>query len=299
MNCIYYSIIIPHHNCPEKLQRCIDTIPYRSDLEIIIVDDNSSPDIVDFDSFPGQDRNDVIIIKTKEGRGAGYARNQGLINARGKWLLFSDADDEFYPEALSKAMDTHIDSKADIIYFNVDVINPTTLSIENNHLKIHQHICNGTQSDIEWLRYNWTVPWGKFVKKELIDSNNICFDEVLAGNDVMFSLKSGHFANIVAIDNHRIYKWYFYKAGNITSLITIDAANAKFGVALRRLLFLTKHNKLKYRSNLFIVYVPFFKKAGLSTIEAYYTVLKQVPLKYWGIDTYNFILFVIKKIFAK
>lgn len=295
MNCINYSIIIPHYNCPEKLQRCIDSIPCRNDLEIIIVDDNSSPNIVDFNIFPGIDRDEVIIIKTTEGKGAGYARNQGLVHSRGKWLLFSDSDDEFYTEILSDAMDRHINSSADIIYFNADVIDAETLVIDNNRLKFHQHICGGSQADIEWLRYNLSVPWGKFLKKELVVTNNIYFDEVIAGNDVMFSLKSGHMAKSVIIDNHIIYKWYVYKIGNISSMMTMDAANAKFSVALRRLDYLTKCNKLEYRSNLFITYVLLYKKAGLSTIEAYFKVLKHTPIKYRIIDTYNFILLFIRK----
>ena len=51
-----YSIIIPHKNTPELLRRCIKSIPQRDDLEIIIVDDNSSKEIVNFDNFPGLNR---------------------------------------------------------------------------------------------------------------------------------------------------------------------------------------------------------------------------------------------------
>ena len=41
MKTFNYSIIIPHRNIPQLLQRCIDSIPSRDDLQIIIVDDNS------------------------------------------------------------------------------------------------------------------------------------------------------------------------------------------------------------------------------------------------------------------
>lgn len=54
-----YSIIVPHYNNPKLLQRLLDTIPVRSDLEIVVVDDNSDPSIVDFSAFPGQQRPDV------------------------------------------------------------------------------------------------------------------------------------------------------------------------------------------------------------------------------------------------
>lgn len=49
---INYSFIIPHRNVPHLLQRCIDSIPKRDDIQIIIVDDNSDPKIVNFECFP-------------------------------------------------------------------------------------------------------------------------------------------------------------------------------------------------------------------------------------------------------
>ena len=64
---VTYSVIIPHYNIPTLLQRCLSTIPKRKDLEIIIVDDNSSPNIVDFEHFPGSDRSDCTIIFDKKG----------------------------------------------------------------------------------------------------------------------------------------------------------------------------------------------------------------------------------------
>ena len=39
-----YSFVIPHKNSLDLLQRCLDSIPVRSDIEIIVVDDNSMLD---------------------------------------------------------------------------------------------------------------------------------------------------------------------------------------------------------------------------------------------------------------
>jgi len=41
---IYYSFVIPHYNTPDLLQRLIDSIPQREDIEVIVVDDNSDDD---------------------------------------------------------------------------------------------------------------------------------------------------------------------------------------------------------------------------------------------------------------
>ena len=89
-----YSIIIPHHNSPSLLQRLLNSIPERNDLEVIVVDDNSDEEKRAYSS-----RSDVKIlyIDKLQTRGAGKARNEGLAVAQGKWLLFADADD-FYKE---------------------------------------------------------------------------------------------------------------------------------------------------------------------------------------------------------
>jgi glycosyltransferase involved in cell wall biosynthesis len=50
---ITFSIIIPHKNTPELLQRCLASIPKREDIQIIVIDDNSDNTKVDFEYFPG------------------------------------------------------------------------------------------------------------------------------------------------------------------------------------------------------------------------------------------------------
>ena len=52
-NTINYSIIIPHKNIPELLQRCLDSIPRRVDVQIFVVDDNSALVKVVFWHFAG------------------------------------------------------------------------------------------------------------------------------------------------------------------------------------------------------------------------------------------------------
>src|SRR5690554_1026331 len=95
INSINYSVIIPHKNIPDLLERCLQSIPIREDIQVIVVDDNSDPDKVNFLEFPGLNRKNTEVYFTKEGKGAGYARNVGLTKAKGKWLIFSDADDYF------------------------------------------------------------------------------------------------------------------------------------------------------------------------------------------------------------
>lgn len=181
---IVYSIIIPHKDIPCLLQRCLDSIPPRDDVQIIVVDDNSSPDIVDFANYPGINRGDTEIIFTKEGRGAGYARNCGLAKAKGRWLLFADADDFFLPGFLD-ILDTYCDSDYNLITFRTKTVDSDTLKPVPSRMIIHDMITE--DMDLEKLKFRNDVPWAKMILHQLVLEHHIRFDETPAGNDVMFS----------------------------------------------------------------------------------------------------------------
>ena len=63
----HYSIIIPHKNTPRLLERCLYSIPTWDEIQIIIIDDNSNSESVDFSHFPGNGRKNTEVLFTKEG----------------------------------------------------------------------------------------------------------------------------------------------------------------------------------------------------------------------------------------
>lgn len=182
-----YSIIIPHRNIPRLLQRCIDSIPLREDLEIIIVDDNSDSTIVDFVNFPGQTRRNTKVIFTKEGKGAGYARNVGIQHASGTWIIFADADD-YFTENFPEILDKYLLSKADIIYFKPTSTEYINNGKESERVKTYRQLFDGNE---RFLRYAYITPWGKFIKREYIKCNGFLFDEIRWGNDAYFMTQVG------------------------------------------------------------------------------------------------------------
>ena len=111
---INYSIIIPHKNSPELLDRCLASIPKRNDIEIIVVDDYS-----DENRRPQINREDVdvIYITKEESKGAGHARNVGIEAAAGIWLVFADCDDYYINNAFDK-LDAFRETEYDIIFYS-------------------------------------------------------------------------------------------------------------------------------------------------------------------------------------
>ena len=207
---INYSIIIPHKNIPDLLQRCLDSIPRRDDIQIIIVDDNSNPQKVDFENFPGLGDPCVEVYFTKEGKGAGYARNVGLNYAKGKWLFFADSDDT-YTSSFSKFLTDSKDLVADVVYFKANLINndvsKSPFFLMNYY--ITQYLYHGgALSDVKFGAWE---PWNKMISRQLVVQNNILFDEIPSSNDKMFSLKVGEFAERVIVIEQYLYNYILRK----------------------------------------------------------------------------------------
>ena len=61
MTSFRYSIIIPHKNIPELLIRCLNSIPDREDIQIIVIDDNSTDADIYSVMYPELNRSDIEI----------------------------------------------------------------------------------------------------------------------------------------------------------------------------------------------------------------------------------------------
>lgn len=204
---IKYSIIIPHHNIPQLLRRCLLSIPKKDYIQVIVIDDNSAKEYKDELVSISNEFNNVEFIFSKSGNGAGAARNIGLEKAKGKWVLFVDADD-YLLNTTEDLLDKYYDSAADIVYFNVESVDSDTLKPSNRHLPKTANFNRFRQYPSKlktWLRYEYTEPWGKMIRLDLIKSNNISFFESIVANDYFFSVKSGHCANSIDYDLSAFY----------------------------------------------------------------------------------------------
>ena len=89
------SIIIPFYKKKEYIFKTVNSILNQSytNYEIIIVYDDE--DLSDFDYLKElfKSINKIRMIKNLQNIGAGLSRNKGIVNARGKFIAFLDADD--------------------------------------------------------------------------------------------------------------------------------------------------------------------------------------------------------------
>ncbi|WP_406125820.1 CDP-glycerol glycerophosphotransferase family protein [Streptomyces sp. NBC_00989] len=102
-----FSVIVPAYKVQAYLHECLESVLSQSypDLELIAVDD-CSPDACGaiIDEFAARDAR-VRAVHLPENQGLGRARNAGLEQATGDYLVFLDSDDTLTPDALRAIAD--------------------------------------------------------------------------------------------------------------------------------------------------------------------------------------------------
>lgn len=294
---INYSIIIPHKDIPLLLERCVLSIPEREDVQIIIVDDNSSEYSVaklqSLERSCKQNNLSIIYLDESQAKGAGRARNVGLSHAIGKWIVFADADDTFETESLDTAFEKYVDDELDVVYFGIKCLDAETMLPINNAKQSYLDHLYSVKDAENRCRYKINVPWGKFVNRQLVVKKNITFDETKVGNDAWFSLQVGFWANKIAIDYTPIYNW-MVRSGSITSNKTKEAVFEHLFLHSRLNSFKESHKLVKYRTSLF-VFIPMLLRAKVPVFKAFLLCLKHTSQRY----ILNDIVKVIKMVLVK
>lgn len=116
------SVIIPFFNSKLYIDSCLDSLLIQpfDDYEVILIDDFSTDDTYDY-LLNTRDQDRFVILKNNE-KGANPARQLGVRHAKGKYILFSDADDTWTLnafESITKIIDRF---RPDMIIGNMNYI---------------------------------------------------------------------------------------------------------------------------------------------------------------------------------
>lgn len=248
---INFSIIIPHKDIPDLLQRCLATIPQREDIEVIVVDDGSSTVPVinaecrtegNAECRIQNHRSRSQILHSALSHGAGHARNEGLRHAHGKWILFIDADDYFLPNAFD-ALDKYVESEKEILLFYPnrfysDTLEPANILYPKNHFMEYfmGHF------DERMLLLKQMVPHGKMIRRQFfLDHPNITFPESLAAEDLLWNAKVAVNVRSIGVIDAALYA-FTIRRGSLTHQITHEYMMSIYQQFLNLHDYLREHN---------------------------------------------------------
>ena len=276
---IRYSIIIPHFDSLDTLPRAIESVPEREDIEILVIDNSATPIAADMFAH----RNNVRIYYSPCGKGAGAARNVGLQHVQGKWLLMLDADDFFTQDAFD-TIDKYTDSDVDIVFFCATSCDSDTMAKADRMSDTNRLIDNYLQtSDETELRYGWSSPCAKMIKRSMVETHAIRFEETQVANDVLFSAQIGYWAKQISATKEIIY-CATVRQGSLTQTPTLDHLNERIAVFGRFNKYLSSQGIHAPRKSIMYYIYLIARNYGYSkAINALWTSVKSGNNPFFGI----------------
>lgn len=244
-----FTIIVPHYNSTKSLKKLMESIPQRTDIQILIIDDKSEDkEVEELKKIIKINTNIQLILNDTEKKGAGVCRNLGLNQAIGKWIIFADSDD-FFTKNIEEILIKYMEFTDEIIYFKSESCFGDTLEIADRdkpfNMIVENYLSEPSEERLDRIRIEFMVPWSKMIKRDFIEKNSIKFDEVIAANDVMFSLKSGYLAQKIHVSND-IFYCITVTRGSLTKRFNKEIFEARFSVHQRKNEFLKINNKKQY-----------------------------------------------------
>lgn len=182
------SIIVPVHNAESYLFRCIESVLSQSytDFELLLIDDGSTDNSKTVcDDYAAKDSR--IRVYHKVNGGVSSARNKGLGEAKGEYIIFIDADDYVNTAYIENLMS----SDSDLVItgaqrFNArdDSIAPlSTSSFSIEEFPSHWNTKTG-------INIIYCLPFAKRFRSGIIQTNGIRFDESLFySEDMLFNMR--------------------------------------------------------------------------------------------------------------
>ena len=173
--CPLFTVIVPVYNAAAYLGQCLESIRTQSfaDWEAICVDDGSqdaSPDMLR--QYAARD--DRFRVLTQKNRGVSAARNCGLDAARGRYILFVDADDFLESNALEILCCCMNKREMDLLCFRTSKsIRSLSEEVEpDQSLTVSSRPLN--EACIVSLAH---AVWGKVFRREIIEQYHLRFFE--------------------------------------------------------------------------------------------------------------------------
>ena len=120
---VKFSIVVPVYNVENYLNKCIDSILNQTykNFEVILVDDGSTDKSSNICDKYAKNNSKIKAFHKKNG-GLSDARNFGVENTTGDYLLFIDSDDYIEPLLLEKLNNCILKGNVDLIRFGLNII---------------------------------------------------------------------------------------------------------------------------------------------------------------------------------
>ena len=190
------SIVIPMYNVQEYVGECLQSLidQQYGDFEAICIDDGSTDATLErAKDAVGDDAR--FRFFTQENGGQSRARNFGIDQARGEYLMFLDADDYFVPHTLARLVEVARHDDLDYLDFTAHTFYETPRARELRNEDYYETrpdipgVMTGAQLFVQYQRHveYHCSPCLHFVARSLVEGAGLRFEEGIIHEDELFS----------------------------------------------------------------------------------------------------------------
>jgi glycosyltransferase involved in cell wall biosynthesis len=221
---IFFSIIIPVYNVEKYLDECVQSVLSQSfvDYECILVDDGSPDNCPKLcDNYSKTDAR--IKVTHKENGGLSDARNTGILNAAGDFIVFLDGDDKFADNDTLKNLNSVIQKYKTDVILNVNLLEFTDtgkISFKNKYCK--DILLASPKIIIEGFQNTNSYLAGCFftVKYEYLIKNNLFFKKGLLHEDEHWMPRVLFKTQNIAVNHFPFYAYRTERDSSITANVS-------------------------------------------------------------------------------
>lgn len=212
------SVVMPIYNAYDYLRPAIDSVLAQTltDIELICVDDGSTDNSLSI-LKEYQQQDERVRIISENNAGPSLARNKGLQRARGKYIIFLDADDFYDYNLLESLYNLAEEESLDIAICKFDIYNNRKAKFEDNIRSDHGEIFDGgkvvSKNDYPDVILSCTTGyvWNKLFRREFLVEKELAFDtDLRVFEDTYFVVTALSLADRVGkcfekLIHHRVY----------------------------------------------------------------------------------------------
>lgn len=273
---ISISIIIPVYNVEQYVQRCLKSVIAQDsapvEMECLVVDDcgqDRSMEIVCqvIAEYQGPIR--FEILRHEANRGLSAARNTGLRQAKGDYVMFIDSDDYLLPESIDYFVDNLSKNPA------VDMLMGNVNNCKGGNLLIHRirepwliDDCNLLFQRM--LRHQiYSYAWNKLIRRNILIDNDIAFIDGILFEDLLWSYQLFSYLQSVLLLPKVTYIYEYNQSSIVNTAYTPRKADmvVKSYVIIVNTGLDNPPSLERYRQNMTVDYLLFFMTYLMNCVD--------------------------------
>lgn len=186
------SIVVANYNCEAYIAQSLSSALNQSlkDIEIIVVDDNSTDNSREITHEMASKDSRLKIINLEVNMGPSGARNKALEIAQGDWIAIMDSDDLMHPDRLTKLLLTAKEHNADIVVDDLIIFSENEASTAYNYLQcehgspywvsLPEYVSSNSFNTRNRSGYGILRP---LIRTKLIQASQTVYDESLTNSE--------------------------------------------------------------------------------------------------------------------